>query len=275
MIIEDIKEVLNENKEIPDIFKRNIVKEFLQVVVLSHMYNQKEYKNLIFYGGSALRHCYGLNRLSEDLDFVNTGANIDFEKAAKGLAVFFDKKYSLKIDTKIQKFRILLKFPILKELGMSKHSESKTLYLKIEIFEKFNFCKKYNVEKIPVFKFGEAVIVNTFDLPTLMATKIRAVLNRKWEKISKTGEILAVVKGRDYYDLMWYFQKGINPNLDCIESIGDKKELKDKLKTAILKIDSKSIKYDLDALISDRDFVNNVSGSIKGILFKYIEVQLQ
>ncbi len=271
MIIEDIREILKESKEIPDIFKRNIVKEFLQVIVLSHMYNQKEYKNLVFYGGSALRHCYGLNRLSEDLDFVNTGENIDFEKAAKELAVFFDKKYALKIDVKIQKFRILLKFPILRALGIGRYPESETLYLKVEIFEKFNFCKKYNVEMIPVFKFGEAVIVKTFDLPTLMATKVRAVLNRKWEKISKTGEILAVVKGRDYYDLMWYFQKNVKPNLDCIEKVKNEKELKDKLKTAILKVDSKSIKYDLDALILDKNLLNNVSENIKGILLRYID----
>lgn len=271
MIIEKIREILKENKNSPDIFKRTIVKEYLQMIVLSYIYNKEKYKDLVFYGGSALRHCYGLNRLSEDLDFANIGKNIDFEKIARELEIFFVKKYSLKINAKVQKFRVLLKFPILKELGMGKFPESETLYLKIEIFEKFNFCEKYNMQMIPVFKFGEAVIVKTFDLPTLMATKIRAVLNRKWVKLSKTGEKLAVVKGRDYYDLMWYFQKGVKPNLDCIESAKNMEELKAKLKAAVLKGDAKSIKYDLDALMADGNFADNVAKSIKRILLKYID----
>ncbi len=271
MLIEKIKEVLKENQGTHDLFKRTIVKEFLQMITLSYIYNSSKYKDLIFYGGSALRHCYGLNRLSEDLDFVNAQKSVDFEEIASDLTGFFRKKHFLKIDAKVQKFRLLLKFPILKELGLSEFPKTETIYLKIEIFEKFGFCKKYNIEKVPIFKFGEAVIVNTFDLRTLMATKIKAVLNRKWEKTSKTGEKLAVVKGRDYYDLMWYFQKGVKPNLNCIESVKSMKELKNKLKSAVLKIDSPSVRYDLDALISDKNFIENVSADIKKILLRFID----
>jgi len=48
---------------------RNYLREYIQYLVLSLLYNQKKMKNLVFKGGSCLRICYGLPRLSEDLDF--------------------------------------------------------------------------------------------------------------------------------------------------------------------------------------------------------------
>lgn len=59
-----------------------------------------------------------------------------------------------------------------------------------------------------------------------MSTKIRAVLMRKWGKTDKSRKTLATVKGRDYYDLLWYLEKGIIPNYKCIESINNKEQLK-------------------------------------------------
>jgi len=113
--------------------------------------------------------------------------------------------------------------------------------------------------------------VKTFDLPTLMATKIRAVLNRRWEKTGKKGETLATVKGRDYFDLMWYLQKGIEPNIACIENISDNKELYARLVSAVEKIDAASIKYDLDALIADRHYVDKLAGNLKQILLSRLK----
>ncbi|OGZ28016.1 MAG: hypothetical protein A2562_01380 [Candidatus Nealsonbacteria bacterium RIFOXYD1_FULL_39_11] len=167
---------------------------------------------------------------------------------------------------KIQKFRIYLKFPVLYELNLAKRPESDLLILKVEIFKEFDFCKSYKTEAIPVFKYGKSILIRTFDLPTLMATKIRAILNRKWEKTDKVGKTLAKVKGRDYFDLMWYLEKGVVPNLKCIENIKNKEDLKEKLMTVVGKIDSRSIKFDLESLISDKDFVNNISKNLKDIL---------
>ncbi|KKR75173.1 MAG: hypothetical protein UU18_C0012G0014 [Parcubacteria group bacterium GW2011_GWB2_40_8] len=97
-----------------------------------------------------------------------------------------------------------MKFPILNELGLGSGSESDILILKLEIFNDFIFCKKYQTQIKPLFKFNRSILVKTFDLPTLMSTKIRALLYRKWEKKNKDGEVIISVKGRDYFDLMWY-----------------------------------------------------------------------
>lgn len=217
-----LKRLLETKKETTTLFKRNVLKEYLQVLVLSFIYSHKEYQSLVFYGGSCLRHCFNLPRLSEDLDFVDIRDKVDMNKLAEDIKGFFEKRVGLKIGIRVQKFsqkiRLTVKFPILYELNLAEYPESDFLFLKIEVYKEFDFCKAYQIQIIPLFKFGESVLVRTFDLPTLMATKIRAILYRKWEKTTKDGRILASVKGRDYYDLMWYLEKEVKPNLKCIES---------------------------------------------------------
>ncbi len=154
----------------------------------------------------------------------------------------------------------------MKELGLSNPSQSNYLNLKVEIFKEFDFCKKFKTEIKPTFRHNQLVLVKMFDLSTLMATKIRAVLYRKWEKNSKSGETIISVKGRDYFDLMWYLQKGIVPNLNCIEEVDSSKELETKLLKIITKIDSRSIILDLENFIKDRNFVKNLGKNIKEIL---------
>jgi predicted nucleotidyltransferase component of viral defense system len=263
---EYIKSLLAEKESTTDVFKRNAVKEYLQVLTLTFLYSHKMYRNMVFYGGSSLRHCYGLPRLSEDLDFVDTEKAISIDNLATDLMSFFKGKYGIAITSKVQKFRCILKFPILHALNLAKSTESNFLFLKIEVYRIFDFCKEYRVEIKPVFKFGESVLVKTFDLPTLMATKLRAILYRKWERTTKNGKILAAVKGRDYYDLMWYFEQDVKPNMKCIEGIASMIELYKKLLKIISSVDSQSIKYDLEGLLEDPAFVEVLKDNIKEIL---------
>ena len=99
-----------------------------------------------------------------------------------------------------------------------------------------------------------------------MATKIRAILYRKWEKTDRKGKLLARVKGRDYYDLMWYLEKKVKPNMECIEDIESWRELRKKLIDIVEKVHTRSIKFDLSSLIEDRDFVEDLGDNIKEIL---------
>lgn len=252
------------------VFRRNLLKNYLQIIFLDFIYSNRKYSQLIFYGGSSLAHCYNMPRLSEDLDFVDLKKEIEIPELAKDLEMYFKKNTDLEVKAVSQKFRTYLKFPLLRELGLAGKSESDLLFLKIEIFNEFDFCTDYKIETIPLFKFNRTVLVKTFDLPTLMATKIRAVLMRKWEKADKSGKILATVKGRDYYDLLWYLEKGIMPNYRCIEGIDNKEELKEKLLSAITKVDARSIRIDLESLIDNPELVKNLSNNIKEILKRMI-----
>ena len=255
-------------------FKRNLAKEYLQIIALDFIYSHKDYGQMVFYGGSCLKHCYGLPRLSEDLDFVDLRKTVKIDQLANDLKEYFAKIGNIEVKATVQKFRIYLKFPILRELGLVGGDEPDFLFLKVEVFNAFDFCKTFKTEIIPVFKHNRSLLIKTFDLPTMMATKIRAVFLRKWEKTDKKGDLLMKVKGRDYFDLMWYLQKKITPNLGCIENIKDAADLKDKLIGAIDKVDSKSILLDLEPLIEDMVFLNNLSKNIKLILINQIKSTL-
>ncbi len=255
MNLEEIEKILEEHKTASWLFKRNLLKEYLQILSLSFIYSQKEYQSLIFYGGSCLRHCFGLPRLSEDLDFIDLKKKIDLKKLAEELSLFFEK-FLVKPKIKIQKFRIYLKFPILYQLNLAKKPESEFVILKIEIFKEFDFCKNYKIEIVPVFKFNCSFLV------------------RKWEKKNKKGKVLAKVKGRDYFDLMWYLEKGVKPNLKCLGKKMSLKELKEVLLKEVEKVDRKSLIYDLGGLIEDKNFIKDLAKNLKKILIKEIEEKL-
>ncbi|MEO0097844.1 MAG: nucleotidyl transferase AbiEii/AbiGii toxin family protein [candidate division WOR-3 bacterium] len=266
-----LKKLVSETSSKNRVFKRNILKEYFQILVLDFIYSSKDYSDLILYGGSCLSHCYGLPRLSEDLDFVDPKKKINLPKLKRDLENYFFKNFRLKIKTNLQKFRLYLKFPILKEIDLASKNESNFLFLKIEIFSDFDFCKKYKIEIIPLFKFNKTILVKTLDLPTLMATKIRAILHRKWEKTDKKGRTIAKVKGRDYFDLMWYLEKKVVPNFECLEEIKNIEELKEKLFEIIKKVDAKSIRVDLEPLIENKALVENLSKNLKKILENQVE----
>jgi len=277
-IMEKIKPVLvNIVQDSPsrnNLFKRNLLKEYLQIAVLDFICSHPVYSQLLFYGGSALAHCFDLQRLYEDLDFIDESKKIKVSELAKDLENYFTTRTDLPVKATVQKFRIYLKFPILRELGISGRAESDDLFLKVEVYSEFDFCEHYLTDIRPVFKYNRSVLIKTLDTATLMSTKIRAILYRKWEKTDKQGQTIVKVKGRDYFDLLWYLQKGIKPNLDCIGDTNTMDELKEKLLGIVSRIDSQSILLDLEALIADSNFVNNLSRNMKAILEREIAEKL-
>jgi predicted nucleotidyltransferase component of viral defense system len=266
--------IINESPSRNNLYKRNLLKEYLQIVVLDFIYSDPVYSQLLFYGGSALAHCFDLQRLSEDLDFIDETKKVNVSKLARDLEEYFKKRTDLEVTTTVQKFRIYLKFSILRELGLSTRGETDILFLKVEVYSEFDFCTKYSTDIRPVFKYNRSVLIKTLDPATLMATKIRAILFRKWEKTDKEGNTTVKVKGRDYYDLLWYLQKGIQPNISCIKDVKDMKDLKEKLLAMVASVDSKSIQLDLEALIGNPGFVNNISRNMKAILEREISEKL-
>ena len=266
-----LKDLIRKSVSKNKFFKRNILKEYLQILVLDFIYSHKKYSQLFFYGGSCLSHCFNLPRLSQDLDFVDISKKIKISELAEDLERYFNQNTDIEVRAISQKFRIYLKFSLLHELKIADRNESDLLFLKIEIFKDFDFCRVYKTEIVPLFKFNKTILVKTFDLSTLMATKIRAILHRKWKKTDKKGKTIARVKGRDYFDLMWYLERKIKPNLKCLKGIRKTEELKEKLLEILKKLDAKSIQNDLEPLIEDYNLVKNLSKNLKGILIRQIE----
>lgn len=62
--------------------QKNAMKEVMQEIVLYGLSRAGFFKEAAFYGGTALRIFYGLDRFSEDLDFSLMTKNPDFDLKA-------------------------------------------------------------------------------------------------------------------------------------------------------------------------------------------------
>lgn len=255
-------------------FIKNKLKRYLQILLLDFIYAKPPYSQVYFYGGTCLAFCFGLPRLSEDLDFVDMTGKLALPMLAQDIERFFAASTELRVHTKVQKFRIYVKFDILRELGLAAADESSVLFVKVEICPVWQYGGKYETQFKPLFIENKSIIIRTFDLPTLMASKIGAVLERKWEKTDRTGKTIIAVKGRDYFDLMWYLQKGIKPNMACLPGIKNIIELKKRLQALVEKVDERSLQLDLEAFIEDPIFVKNIGTHMKKILLREIEEKL-
>lgn len=276
MLLEELlKPIIAEKKQlgVPKAVILNYLKEYIQYLVLSLIYNHSEYKKLVFKGGSCLRICYSLPRLSEDLDFDY--AKIQFPGGLlpdleKYLSHEIKSKYFPSLETKIQStIRLYLKFPLLHKLELAEKSESDKLYVKIEAENAL--LHKALFELTPVSQFGFNFMAYHYDLSTLMAGKIHALLNRLWFK-GKKQEI--DIKGRDFYDLYWFLQNKIKPNwqaLRKITKVKNEKELKNILIEKIEKIVTpQKLNYDLKNFLPDPSFVSDFSKNYLTLMKKII-----
>ena len=276
MLKKILKEIVEDKKKqgFPDFVIKNFVKEFLQYPVLNFIYNDKNYKNFIFTGGSCLRICFNAPRLSEDLDFdlyKKDYQKLDLSKLAEQLKLYFKKKYLIDITVKGQtNKRICLKFPLLRALNLADESESDLLYVKIEPSE-ISF-KKPAIELSPVSSYGFNFIVKHYSLPFLMTGKLGAIFNREWFG-GKKNEIN--IKGRDFYDLFWYLQKAVLPdwkNLKSSINISSEDSLKKELLKLIAEnVTSQKLSYDLKNFFPDQNFVSDFCKNYKKIMEKYLK----
>jgi hypothetical protein len=63
------------------------------------------------------------------------------------------------------------------------------------------------IRRTPVFVYGRSLVAAHFSLETMMAGKMLACLERNFER----GRSGMQIKGRDFYDLLWFMQLYIWP----------------------------------------------------------------
>lgn len=284
MLFDLLKDFSSQKKQAawPEYVIKNALKEYLQFPVLAFLYSQKKYQSFVFIGGSALRIIYGLPRLSEDLDFNLPLADynkLDLALLGAEIKKYFQDQFRMAISYRVQgKVRLYLKFPILKDLGLTAggssgasgvETESDFLYVKIELL--VEDYKEAEYEVAPVSGFGFNFMVKTYSLKFLMTGKIDAILARSWFK-GKDNEI--DIKGRDYYDLYWYLQKGIEPDFKTLAlkfKVKDMPELKVLLKEKIAGfVTSAKLRYDLVNYFSEQEFINSFCNNYEEIMKKYL-----
>ncbi|MFA6074140.1 MAG: nucleotidyl transferase AbiEii/AbiGii toxin family protein [Candidatus Woesearchaeota archaeon] len=264
VIIDELKKVVENNRSNPNPeYRRNLLKEKLQAYVLNFIYTSK-YKNLIFTGGTALRKFYDLPRISEDLDFNVENDDFDYKKFQKDLSDYFIKQigfsnFSLKFNGRT----VLIKFPILREIGFAGSNDSEVLYLKID-FAPSNGGK---TEDKAYIKDGFSFIARCYDLNTLFINKVDAFLNR----IYKRGNIQKVnFKGRDAFDVYWMLNDGIKIGID---SKLITKNLAERIIKKSKKIKPDELYSDLSNFFNDQIFVRQFCDNFYNLLetsIKYI-----
>jgi predicted nucleotidyltransferase component of viral defense system len=242
--------------------QRNALKEELQFYVLNFIYHHPKYSDWIMYGGSALRICHDLNRMSVDLDFeVDHKITSDFLSQLKEeTAQYFKNTYGVGADfltIGVTNNRgLTLKFDIGGELGLAFHSSQ--VHVKIDL--NYFAASKTAVERIPINNGQLSFVIKTYNMSALMASKIAAIFLRGQRGVDKA---IFEEKGRDIYDLLWYMSKKIVPDLDYLAAkdikFADPKELFNKTTIKILnnaKIDA-NLRQDLPPLFIDQTFIEN------------------
>ncbi len=184
------------------------LREILQEIALLGLWRSRFFEKAAFYGGTALRILYGMDRFSEDLDFslLKPTAEFDLSRYCNALekeihAFGFEATVTGKAKSAQSAIQsAFLKADTLKHLLVINTTENlaasiprgQVLKIKIEVDTDpppgFDTETRFLLQPIPFS-------VRAFSLPDMFAGKMHAVLCRGWK---------GRVKGRDWYDLVWY-----------------------------------------------------------------------
>jgi predicted nucleotidyltransferase component of viral defense system len=246
----------------------NALKEIIQEVALLGLWRSKFFEHAAFYGGTSLRILYELDRFSEDLDFSLLKSDPDFSLApylkaietelnGMGFSVTVTKKEK-SVDTTIESAFIKAGtkehlFKIKAPTAVAERIQGNSiLNIKIEVDVDpplgFETEAKTLLQPIPF-------TIHTYKQPDLFAGKLHAILQRNWK---------SRVKGRDYYDYVWYIARHVPVRISHLEQrlrqSGrwteskplQKSDLLELLQKRFGEVDLESAKKDVSPFIKDR-----------------------
>jgi predicted nucleotidyltransferase component of viral defense system len=246
------------------------LREIMQEITLAGLSRTNFYEKAAFYGGTALRIFYKLDRYSEDLDFSLLKKDPNFslepyfsaiinEFEALGLKVRIKekaKKIDSAIDSAFLKSETIWKTLTLDEIPTYQGVKlNKTIKIKIEV-DRDPPLGFETEEKLLLQPYS--FYVNCLAPPDLFAGKLHALLFRKWKNR---------VKGRDWYDFEWYVQQGIPLHLEHFliraQESGDwhedqisKEQIKNLLANKINSVSFDRVKEDIVRFIQNSDKLN-------------------
>lgn len=184
------------------------LREILQELALLGLWRGKFFERAAFYGGTALRMLYGLDRFSEDLDFSLLARQADFdldrytdalacEVGSFGFEVEVSRKSGVRrgaIESaflKANTMQGLITIEARPSLAQSPpRNQSVKIKIEVDTDPPSGFATEAKYVLLPI-----PFSVRTYALPDLFAGKMHAVLCRTWKNR---------VKGRDWYDFVWF-----------------------------------------------------------------------
>jgi len=184
------------------------LREIMQEIALLGLWRSKFFEKAAFYGGTALRVLYGLDRFSEDLDFSLLERNEKFDLASYNDALKRELSafgFEVEIESRKKSAATAIQSTFLKantRYQMITVEFDKSLIQQIPRNQKLNIKLEADTDPPPGFTTANKYLllpipfaVRTFSLPNLFAGKMHAVLCREWK---------SRIKGRDWYDFVWF-----------------------------------------------------------------------
>ena len=242
--------------------QENVLQEIMQHYVLAGLSRSGLFSDAMFHGGTCLRIVHGMSRFSEDLDFLLKKPDPNFEwqrhldavgRDCESEGIHFDvldksaaaktvRKAFLKTDS-IGKILTL-------DLPFERHANRK-IRIKLEIDTNPPRGSDFSTSYIT---FPVTAPLTTQTLESGFALKLHALLCRGY------------VKGRDWYDLVWYVSRRTRPHLpllaDALRQQGpwagqdidvSPSWLRKKMEEAIRRIDWPTAKDDVRRFLPQRE----------------------
>lgn len=207
---EIITERLNEYNVQTAEEELNAIKEIAQEIILYALSKTSFFNHAHFCGGTALRIIHGLNRFSEDLDFTTNALIPDFQfNEYMDEVLLILKQYGLDMKVKKAKDDSFVKARELKEdsdkwtLSFPSNKQLKKVLIKLEIDTN---PPDGAIEVKANLDFPLLHQVKVGSMETLFAGKLHAILSRSF------------MKGRDWYDFLWYIKKKSNINYELLKN---------------------------------------------------------
>lgn len=218
-IIEQMKqkyEIKNTNDEI------NALKEIIQEIVLSGLSRGGFFNEAAFYGGTALRIFYGLDRFSEDLDFALISPNKDFDLSKYFIYIEKElKAYGLNLEINAKQKSIdsnissaFIKGNTLEHILKFFPNEEEHKYNHILKDIKIKFEVDINPPMGATYEDKYKLLptphqIKLYDKESLFAGKIHAILCRNWNNRTK---------GRDLYDFIFFLANNTSVNIELVKN---------------------------------------------------------
>ncbi len=245
------------------------LREILQEIALLGLWRSKFFEKGAFYGGTALRILYGLDRFSEDLDFSLLQPKSVFDLSGYSKALQTEMQsfgFEVTVDSKEKRIPVAVQSAFLKANTLQQllviEAEKKivrripkgqVLKIKVEVDTDpppgFTTEVKYLLHPIPFS-------VRSYILPDLFAGKMHAILCRRWKNR---------VKGRDWHDFVWFVSSYPELHLSHLEErmiqTGDWKNSEPltgehfhaQLRETIEKVDLKRARTEVEPFVNNPD----------------------
>ena len=241
------------------------LREILQEFILAALGRTDYFTKAAFHGGTHLRIFHGLRRFSEDLDFALReddpnfslvpyldkvrkeldAIGVDVEVVDKSKVEATVKKAFLKSDSIVKLVNLQFK------ANIGSLQTPRKLRIKIEVDSHPPQGARYESGAL-AFPFPASV--TNFDLSSSFSGKMHALLCREY------------VKGRDWYDLLWYLGTGVRLNHDLLSAALDQQGnwagkhvvtttawVRDELKRVISALDWQKARADVEAFVHADD----------------------